>query len=516
MPTNVQVINDRLENVEGLPWAGMHDYGPSTFIPTGPSMHELGMQPLPIGSQRRAERYKMYPAMCKELPPLRRAIDIRTETALQPDTEAEEVLGFVSPGNSRVAGILYRMSERTALAPKLACVLSEVIELGDFFMQNEIAENNIVGLYREAPELIEAIVDLDRGVTIGYRVSPHDYAMAAKAAEKIFALWQLLHVKRNPFAVYGTSDLDTTEYHVKKYQWMQFAALRGRIYHSEDRLVEMVDVTDIKGDEKKIQERLKARQSAHEFARVMDASGRIRSVRGELPWGKPIMSPVMEGGAQEAGVKVLQGQKGLEQVGDLVMVREEALSVLGVPLRHLGLGRSDTTLAEAEVRDLGLIRLGLRDQTLLLDTLIYPLCEIELALNGLDTRQRRNTYTARMKKLIVDEEKVQATILEMKSRAYQMLKASGDFDPAFMMRMVFKMSDDDIENQRKYVEQARVATEVAESSHRLSSGSRDWTETADLAKLTFLSMILDEEIARRSRDGSPNSVRVKPEVVEVF
>lgn len=466
---------------------------PTSYVGDTADTGAFGFSLIPRATNRRSKYAALRKAQ-QEFPPIRRALTVRTETALQTDAETKRRIWFKSD-NQMVLDTLEAMSDRLWLEHKLAPVMTGQLGLGDAFVQPVVGRSGRVVDLRmeEVPERVNAVSD-SSGRTVGYvRVADTDFGPGKDAY--VFPLWQMLHCKRDPFATYGTSELEFALAHMRKLQWMYFAAMLNRIFRSSDRLQHKVDVSDCATEEDR-EKRMMAEMMRHNFSKYIDSNNNIRSVSGRA-WMNDIFTAIRTDSPADVGVEVLQGQKGFEQIMDLKMIREEVMSVLGVPLRHLGLESQDTnTRAEAQTRDRGLLRLANNDQELLLSTVVYPICEIELALHGVDTSDIKNSYTANLIDLTVEDSRQVAEMLARRAQTYVQLANTQHFDTQELQKWVFGLSDSQLEIH------AKGAAEIADAlSVQVTNDAKkrviDPKAVEEAALFAKMQMYLDDELSRR-------------------
>lgn len=390
-------ISDRLKAIFGWTGRGAPADRPRRGSKQTQSDLQFGVNPYQAYAStvkppyERRRKYDIYDEM-DEMPLVSSILDAYAEDSTQVDRDKKAAV-WVETGNAKARNIINAMFERVKIEEFVEAIHRDVAKYGDDFAQLDIQDEKIMGLDWRDPRDIERIENT-QGILIGFEETNRLKELVAKMEKNepityTHKPWELVHFrlyrrkrewKQKYRNIYGTSLLAGSERIAKQVKIMDDMLMVHRLTKSLDTRVYKVD-TGRASVEEEVQILKRWQNSLKRKPYLDPASGRFDSPFDPFTFQEDLFWPA--GKENDSTIDVISGQPNVSDLLDVEMFNDKFFGSLRAPKGYFGFEGDIEAKATLSSQDMKWGRSCNSLQRAVINGLTR-LCQIELALNGLD------------------------------------------------------------------------------------------------------------------------------------
>ena len=402
----------------GRPIMPLWDSGSFSSISYGNS--ENGQSRQEIQQYSRFERYTAARRIDISTPLINAALNIRAGNSTIPNRSNVKALQIHSK-NEKVLEILTDCNARVQFDTKAYNIMRGVLQYGDL-AYILLKDGRLISGMRmvERPDFIKSkVYNTETYMLEGYRISGSKWMNFGPSAD-LFSWDSIVHFSDECDMPFGKGALWSIPGSELDYRFARVAMVLARILRGEDRNIIPADISRCLTN-KEVKKTLDNALSQVKYRRFVDSNGRLISSRHPLSASTDIAVGIRpDMGQFEAKMNKVPAQSSLDQIEDILFLRDEMLAPLGVPKRYLNQDKDITAKASLDRQDIQMLRLCIMDQQHLIRGIRFVF-DLQLSMLGYDPNDVNNDYSASIIDLSLEDEKVFWEIEKTKADIFNIL-----------------------------------------------------------------------------------------------
>jgi len=350
-------------------------------------------------------------------------LDAVAEDSTQPDTLTGKIVWVSSP-NVEIQNILTGLFEELQIEDKVAGMIREVAKFGDLFERVWYkSHEGVIGIEYYPPHRVFRWED--QGRLRGFLID-HPYQQGVPL-EELYAPWDFVHFYRSTgrfseFVTYGDSWVRPARRLWRKLQMIEDSIIMYRLKMAPDRFVYYIDVGESSFDEAMHFLMLWRSALKKQMLYKQGASSDYREEYNPLAVDDDLFFPTREG-SQSRVDKLVGSGNTVGDVHDYELLIKRLFSALRAPPAYFGFKEEgvviDTGKSIAQ-QDIRWAR-GCRSVQKSVTRGLVRLCQIHLALKGIDPTLDKNRFSVEMAPISFLDEQQRLEIYDVRSRAIDVL-----------------------------------------------------------------------------------------------
>lgn len=416
-------------------------WGSSPYQPDIQSLSSWAFDKMRIEAGRFAA-YRDYELMDGEYPEVSSALDIIAEFATQNDDPQSTTFTIKCDDDEDLAAHLLQRSKDLQLDRDVTGLAREVAKYGTTFV--ELCANEDGQLDRVKPLPPTTMI---RNEDRYGRLLPEAFTqMDPKTQQAVahFSAWQVVQGRymRQFGRMYGSSILEPARRVYKQLSLIEDGMVVGRLYRSHLRLLWQIPVDGMSPDQADLFLKQK-KQDMRKKSRFNPAAGKPEMFDSPINADDDFFVGVRKEGVN-SDVKTIQGQGGLDQIGDVEYFQQKLFAALKVPKGLLNFEKDINAKATLLVQDLNFARMLRRIQQIVA-RLITEILERDLILQGVDVTQLPE-WTVEMPEVSTKDEQLSWQVEALKANvALTYGQKLPIVDKLYIYKSIMKLTQDEID-----------------------------------------------------------------------